>query len=592
MKNRRRHVSYSRPEVDMLKRWWVVVLGVLVLVLVGTAVALVAVGISASRVPGKVIVSVVLGGPMVEVKAEDPFAELMGDHTVSLRELREALLIAAEDSRVAGVRVRVDGFGGSLATASEVRSLLDRVEQAGKWTAAYFDTAGEFSPGNLQYYVASSCQEVSLNPLGDVNLIGLSMRSPFIYGTLEKLKVEPEFPGRGDYKTARFMYTERDFTPAHREMMTWLLDSMAGIMVADIAENRGLGVDDVERLIDHGPHLGEEAVAARLVDTIEDWGSFTTRLSERSGADATVLPFTEYLRRARTAPAGAKIAVVTAVGAIMRGESRQDLNPLLGGDVMGSDTIARAWRDVRRTKGVKAAIFRVDSPGGSAVASEVIRQEMARTAEEIPVVVSMASVAASGGYWVSCGAQRVVASPATITASIGVFGGHLNMEGFWADKLGVTFGKLDHGANANLYGDLESWTDDQRDIVDRQLDRIYDAFVERVSRARGMEVEAVDAVGQGRVFTGLQASTNGLVDVVGGFDTALSQARELAGIAADDPVQLVDFPRVLPWWQRLAQKGREEEISVRVAAESLREWWQTGSASPPGVVWMPPVYVR
>jgi len=576
----------------MLKRWWVVVLGLLVLVCVAAALALVVVGIRASRVPGNVIVSVVLGGPMVEVKADDPIAQLMGDQAISLRELRQALLLAADDPRVEGVRVRVEGFTGSLATASEVRYLLDRVEQGGKWTSAYLDTAGEFSPGNLQYYVASSCQEVSLNPLGDVNLIGLSMRSPFIYGTLEKLEIKPEFPGRGDYKTARFMYTERDFTPAHREMMTWLLDSLAGVMTSDIAENRGLSPDDVRRLVDHGPHLGDEAAVARLVDTIEDWGSFTTRLGDRTGSGVKVLPFTEYLRRARKSPSGPKIAVVTAVGAIMRGESRKDLNPLLGGDVMGSDTIARAWRDVRRTTGVKAAIFRVDSPGGSAVASEVIRQEMVRTAEQIPVVVSMASVAASGGYWVSCGAQRIVASPATITASIGVFGGHLNLDRFWSDKLGVTFGKLDHGTHANLYGELEDWNDDQRVIIDRQLDRIYDAFLERVASSRGMETEQVDAVGRGRVFTGLQASANGLVDVVGGFDTALSQARELAGIAPDAPVQLVDFPRVLPWWQRLAEKGREEEITVRSAAESLGEWWRTGVATPPGVVWMPPVYVQ
>ncbi len=576
----------------MLKRWWVVVLGLLVLAFVAAAVALVAVGISASRVPGNVIVSVTLGGPMVEVKADDPLAELMGDEAISLRELREALLLAAEDSRVEGVRVRVDGFGGGLATASEVRYLLDRVEQSGKWTAAYLDTAGEFSPGNLQYYVASSCQEVSLNPMGDVNLIGLSMRSPFIYGTLEKLKIKPEFPGRGDYKTARFMYTEKDFTPAHREMMQWLLDSLAGIMVADIAENRGLSPVGVQQLVDHGPHLGEEAVAARLVDTIEDWGSFTTRLGERTGTNAKVFPFTEYLRRARKSPAGARIAVVTAVGGIMRGESGKSLNPLLGGDVMGSDTIARAWRDVRRAKGIKAAVFRVDSPGGSAVASEVIRQEMVRTAEQIPVVVSMASVAASGGYWVSCGAQRIVASPATITASIGVFGGHLNLDEFWSEKLGVTFGKLDHGTHANLYGELEDWNDDQRAIIDRQLDRIYDAFVQRVSDGRGMQTQQVDAIGRGRVFTGLQASTNGLVDVVGGFDAALAEARQLAGIAPDAPVQLVDFPRVLPWWQRLAQKGREEEITVRSAAESLRQWWETGVVTPPGAVWMPPVYVQ
>ena len=225
-------------------------------------------------------------------------------------------------------------------------------------------------------------------------------------------------------------------------------------------------------------------------------------------------------------------------------------------------------------------VFRVDSPGGSAVASEVIRQEMARTAEKLPVVVSMAGVAGSGGYWIACGAQRIVACPSTLTASIGVFGGHLNMDQFWADKLGVTFGRMDKGANANLYGDLEDWTDPQRAIIDRQLDRIYSSFVERVASSRKMSPEAVDAVGRGRVYTGVQGASKGLVDVVGGFDVALAEARQLAGLTPDAPVHLVDFPKVVPWWQRLAQRGREEEATVEAASQSLRQGWGTGARAP------------
>jgi protease IV len=576
----------------MAKRTLFLGLGCLGVVVVAALVALVAVGVAQSRVPGNVVVALRLGGPMVEVKADDPLAELMGEPAISLRELREAMLLAAGDERVKGVRVRVDGFGGGLATAYEVRNLLDRVRAGGKWTAAYMDTAGEFSPGNLQYYVASGCQTVSMNPLGDLNLIGLSARSPFIRGTLDKLGVKPEFPGRGDYKTARFMYTEKDFTPAHREMMEWLLGSLGDLLVADIAASRGLSAEQVQHLMDRAPFLGQEAVDVKLVDTLEDWGTFTGGLEGKAGAGVEVLGFTDYLRRARKMPSGDRIAVVTGVGAILRGESRKDLNPLLGGEVMGSDTMARAWRDVRKSRDVKAAIFRIDSPGGSAVASEVVRQEMARTAEQMPVVVSMAGLAASGGYWITCGAQRIVACPSTLTASIGVFGGHLNMDEFWADSLGVTFGRLDRGANANIYGDLEDWSDAQRAVVDRQLDRIYDAFVERVASSRKMTPEAVDAIGRGRVFTGTQAATRGLVDVVGGFDDALAEARRLAGITPGAPVQLVDFPKLVPWWQQLAQRGREEQTAVRDASDVLQQWWRTGVATPPGVVWMPPIYVQ
>jgi len=299
-----------------------------------------------------------------------------------------------------------------------------------------------------------------------------------------------------------------------------------------------------------------------------------------------------YLKRGSKAKRGPKIAVVTAVGTILRGSSGESFNPLFGGPVMGSDTISKAFRRVRKTKGIKAVVFRVDSPGGSAVASEIIRQEMVRTAEEIPVVVSMSNVAGSGGYWISCGAQRIVADPGTITGSIGVYGGHLNTSGFYENKLGVTFGRMDRGVNANIYGELEDWTDEQRAVIDRMLDRIYDDFVGRVSAARDMTPEAVDAIGRGRVFTGVQAWENGLVDVVGGFDEALVEAKKLADIEIDAEVQLVEFPRVLPWWQQLAKKRSGDEAAIGKRLEVLEKWLATGTLATPGVVWMPPIVIR
>ncbi len=299
-----------------------------------------------------------------------------------------------------------------------------------------------------------------------------------------------------------------------------------------------------------------------------------------------------YLKRGSKAKRGPKIAVVTAVGMIMRGSSGESFNPLFGGPIMGSDTISKAFRRVRKTKGIEAVVFRVDSPGGSAVASEIIRQEMVRTAEKIPVVISMSNVAASGGYWISCGAQRIVADPGTITGSIGVYGGHFNTSGFYNNKLGVTFGRLDRGANANIYGELEDWTDEQRAVIDRMLDRIYDDFVERVSESRDMTPEAVDAIGRGRVFTGVQAWENGLVDVVGGFDEALTEAKKLADIDVTTEVQLVEFPRVLPWWQQMAKNRSGQEAAIGKRIEALEQWLATGTLTTPGVVWMPPITIQ
>ncbi len=541
------------------------------------------------HVPGKAILSLKFDGPIAEVTSKDPFAEVLGEQPLSLRDLRRALVAAADDDRIVGVRVRLDRFGGGFATAQEVRDLLRNVSRSGKWTAAYMDTAGEFTPGNILYYVASACDEISLNPMGDVNLIGLSVRSPFIRGTLDKLEIRPEFPGRGEYKTARFMYTHRDFTPEHREMMGWIVDSLMGQITAGIAEDRETTPEMVREIIDRAPLFGDEALEAGLVDHLEDWTGFGERLKEKDRAEFVGLK--AYLQRIGTPLMGPKIAVVTATGAIMRGTSGKSLNPLLGGEIMGSETIAGAWRKVRETPGIKAAIFRIDSPGGSAVASEIIRLEMARTAQKIPVVVSMSNLAASGGYWITCGAKRIVAEPGTLTASIGVFGGHLNMDGFWKNKLGVTFGRLDAGKNANIYGDLEDWNDEQRAIVDRMLDRIYGDFIARVAASRGMTPVEVEALARGRVFTGEQALEKGLVDALGGLDTALAEAKELAGISPETAVTLVDFPKPEPWWKRMLERGREVRGST-AAMEELRRWWETGVVETPGVLWMPPVTIR
>ncbi|MCU0234189.1 MAG: signal peptide peptidase SppA [Thermoanaerobaculales bacterium] len=562
------------------------------LLLVGAVIMVVLVrGLAAPSLPGEIVVSLRLAGPVVEVVPEDPLAELTGDQPTSMRRVREALVRAAADPRVRGLRLEIDSVDAGFAAAQELRTLIARVGAAGKWTAAYMDTAGEFAAGNLVYFVASACDEVSMHPQGDLNLVGLSSRTPFIRGTFDKLAIRTEFPGRGDYKTARFMYTEKDFTDAHREMTGWLLDSVMAQMVEGIAGSRELSADEVRSLIDRAPFLGADAVTVGLVDRMEDRASFEERLEEREPGAQTVSART-YLRRGHAPSSGPTIAVVTATGAIMRGESGQSFNPLFGGEVMGSETIARAFQDARELKGLEAVVFRIDSPGGSAMASEIIREEMLRTAEKVPVVVSMANVAASGGYWITCGAQKIVAEPGTITSSIGVFAGHVNTSDFWSEKLGVTYGRLDRGANANIYGDLEDWTDAQRAVVDRVLDRIYDDFLARVAESRGMSRDEVDAIGRGRVFTGAQAVEKGLVDVLGGLDEALAEAKKLADVSPETAVQLVELPRMLPWWQQLAQRRNSDRVALEGRLEELERWLATGTIETPGAVWMPPITIQ
>ena len=353
-----------------------------------------------------------------------------------------------------------------------------------------------------------------------------------------------------------------------------------------------MDADALLAVIESCPMSAPNASTAGLVDHLEDWTAFRERVGTKAEGDAKIVSLNRYLTRSKGQKGGAKIAVVTGIGGIMRGESGKSMNPLMGGDIMGSETIAKAWRNVRKAKGIKAAIFRIDSPGGSAVASEIIRQEMIRVAETMPVVISMSNLAASGGYWVTCGAKHIVADPGTLTASIGVFGGHLNTEKFWAEKLGITYGKLDWGTNANIYGDLEDWTDPQRKIIDGQLDRIYDDFLQRVADSRGMTPEEVHLMAEGRVFTGVQALEKGLVDELGGFDTAVEAAKRLAGIDADAAVALLDYPKVQPWWKQMLDKKKGEEAAVAEIAQTLERWVSTGRIETPGVVWMPPITIE
>jgi len=555
------------------------------ILLLGLAAILVGARLAARHLPGDLVLTVHVEGPLPETVPDALLAELRGLRVLSRQDLRDGLVRAAQDRRIRAVRLRVGEVTAGVATLQEIRGLLAEVAAAGKPTAAYLETAGEFAPGNVPYFLASGCQQVTLHPMGDLNLTGLTARPMFIRGMLDKLGIEPEFIGIGEYKSAREFYTERDFSPANREMTGWLLDSLAEQFTAGIAAGRGLPEAVAAELIRRGPFLGVEALQMGLVDDLADWHTFIGNTSRLNGRELTEVSLGRYLRSGRPDEKGATVAVVLAEGAIVRGESGFAPVPLFGGDVVGSETLVRAWQQVRDSD-ARAAVFRVNSPGGSAIASEVIRMEMARTAETLPVVVSMGDVAASGGYWVSCGARHVVASPGTLTGSIGVFGGHLATGRFLEERLGVTFGRLDTASNADTFGGLDPWTENQRAAVEKLLNNVYEVFITRVALARGLSLEQADTLGRGRVYTGAQALDRALVDSLGGFEEALAVARELAGLAPDAPVRLEFYPRRLPWWKTLLGGG--EEVRLERVLQTIFD----GEARVPGPVWMPPLGVR
>lgn len=565
-----------------------VVIGVLLMVMVGSVAAIVfGARYAARRVPGHGLLALEISGPLPEYLPEDPLAGLFSSRAVTQQELRTSLVRAAADDRILAVRVRISDLSADFAAVQEIRDLLRRVGDAGKPTTAYLDTAGEFSSGNVEYYLATGCQRIVVSPMGDVNLVGLAARSPFVRGTLDKLGIEPEFLGIGEYKTARFFYTEKDFTPEHREMTGWLMTSLADQLARGIAEGRGWSDDQARKLIEGGPYLGPAAVQEGLIDELADWQACRDATLQGESGRLEEISLRRYLRSANRFSSGPRIAVIVAEGTIVRGSSGYSPVPLFGGDLMGSDTIARAFRQARDS-GARAVVLRINSPGGSAVASEIIRAEMERTAEELPVVVSMGGVAASGGYWITCGANAVLADPGTITASIGVFVGHLAMQEFWNKTLGVTWGRIDGAPNADLFGALDPWTPEQRVVARTFLDRIYDAFLERVAAARSMSRDQVDAVGRGRVFTGEQALERGLVDELGGFLEALDKAKELAGIDSDSDVELVYYPRLPTVVERLMDR---EIAGVDARMERVKALVD-GRLGVGGPVWLPPMDVR
>ncbi|MGQ9835005.1 MAG: signal peptide peptidase SppA [Thermoanaerobaculaceae bacterium] len=560
-------------------------LGCLLLVMgIGTLLIVVGVRMAAQHLPQNAMLHIEIFGDIPENGSESPFPELLGPKLASRQDLRDALVKAKNDKRIKAVRLKIHDCYASMATVQEVREQLQAVATAGKATYAYLPTAGEGSSGNMPYFLATGCQKVVLGPLGDLVLLGLRAEVPFIRGTLDKLGIEPDFPGIGDYKTARNFFTEKGFTPTHREMTAWLLDSLARQMAQGIASSRKLSFSRIQELMAQGPFSAEQALSHQLVDEVKDWSSFAKETSQTPQGKLEVVSLRRYLRAGRPDREGAPIAVVVADGGIARGESGHSPMPIFGGDVVGSETMARAFARIRESD-AKAVIFRINSPGGSAVASESIRLEMEKTAKKIPVVVSMGDVAASGGYWITCGAQRVLADPGTITASIGVFAGHLAMAKFWEDKLGVTWGEMATSPNADTFGSLHPWTDEQKRMIQEWLDRIYDAFLERVSAARKLSREQVDAMGRGRVFTGEQALERGLIDRLGGFDAALEEAKALAGLKPDEPVELRFYPRPRPFLERLLSRFGDDE------ARDLRELVR-GKVTILGPVWLPPIRIR
>ncbi|MFF4775075.1 signal peptide peptidase SppA [Microtetraspora fusca] len=496
----------------------------------------------------------------------DPLGAILSMRKARLADVLSGLKRARQDPRVRAVIVKVGGHPLGLAMVQELRTALLHLRAAGKLTVAFAETFGEFAAGTVPYYLASACERVYLQPSGDLGLTGISLEQRFVRDALAKAGVEYQLGQRYEYKTAANMFTENHMTDAHRESVTRIAESVTEQIVNGIADARSLTPERVRELIDQGPFVGAEALEAGLVDALK----YRDEVYSETVGDAHLLYVSRYARgplpKKLPHPGEHVVALVHGLGAIRLGRSGR--SPLGGGASMGSDTICAALRSARRDDRVKAIVFRVDSPGGSYVASDAIWREvvLARKAGK-PVVVSMGDLAASGGYFVSMAADVIVAQPGTLTGSIGVFGGK-PVVGELLGKIGVVTEMVAEGANAGMFSPTREFSGQQWDRVNAWLDRIYEDFVGKVAQGRGLDRDRAHELARGRVWTGADALESRLVDELGGLEDALALARKKAGLAVDAPVRT--YPRMHPL-ERLRPPESSEDRSA--AARIRLEAW-------------------
>jgi protease-4 len=496
-----------------------------------------------SVAPGSVLV-LDIQGEYIEAAEPPLLSRLVGAPHVPLLRLYSDLRKAERDPRLYAVVLRIRGLEIGWGKAQEIRDAITRLRAAGRRTVAYLEL--EPVGVSLEYYVASAAERVVVAPGTHLPFVGLAAEYLFLGGMFDKLGVDLEVERVGPHKTAADFFAARSMSDANREMATWLLDSIESQFVSGVAQARGIPEAQVRAAIAAGASSPEELSAAGLVDG----GEFFSDVLAELGAERPVLEPEDW---ARVAPAGfapkARIALVYGSGNVISGEG--DRRPG-SGPVLASATVSEAIDDAAEADDVDAILFRIDSPGGSALASDVVWHATQRARAKKPVVVSFSDVAASGGYYVACGADAIIAQPGTITGSIGVLAIRPVIRRLY-EKLGIGFEALLRGEHADVFALSQPLDPASRAWLGGEIEETYQLFLDRVTAGRKLDRAAVEAVARGRVWTGEQAARHGLVDGLGGLHTAVATLREKLDLAPDADLELVVYPPPRPLAEDLAQ---------------------------------------
>jgi len=540
------------------------------------------------RHSGPLILELDLTEGIAEEPPSDVVSAVLTMRRPRLADVLDSLRRARADDKVHALVVKIGGRRIGLARVQELHAAITEFRRSGKATVAWGETFGEFSPGNAAYYLATAFERIWLQPSGDVGLTGLSLEQWFYRGALDKLGLEYEVGKRYEYKNAADRLTEQGFTGPAREALEQLASSLTGQLTAAVAQRLSVAPARARELIDNGPYTAEEALELRLVDALGYRDEVYDEVRKSAGADAYLLYLGRYHRsralaeRARRLPDPTEdiIALIHASGPIRRGRSGR--GPLSGG-AMGSDTVSAALRAAAADRRVRAIVLRVNSPGGSYVASDTIWREVVRARETgTPVIVSMGDVAASGGYFISMAADAIVAQPGTVTGSIGVLTGK-PVTASLLERVGITTDSVTEGAHADMFTTTRPFSKDEWSKINSWLDRIYADFTGKVASGRNMTPAQVHEVARGRVWTGADAAANGLVDHLGGLDDAVALARRKAMLPDSAPLR--GFPRVTPLDRMRRPESSDDHAAAGASllAESWGPVWRlaAGAGFPP-----------
>jgi protease-4 len=525
--------------------------------------------------PGSIL-TVPIEGDIPERTADDPFQQAFGDAPgYDLHDLQTALRNAARDDRIEAVWLRMKGTSAQWGTLQEVRQAVEQVSESGKPVVA---SGADFGMGEKDYFVASAADSVFVGPQSTFEYNGFATILAFFQNAFSEVGLEIEVVRAGKYKSAAETLVRSDLSDANREQLRALLTTVNDQFAATVAADRGLSVADLQSMATEAPILKASAARdAGLIDGIryEDEVREVIRGLNQvpSNADLSTVNVSTYKRVPATSAGVAytgtgTVDVVYAEGNIVPGDPSE--SPFGSGQqALGSSSLIEALETARTSASTKAVVLRINSPGGSASASEAMWRAVRKTADEKPVIVSMGDIAASGGYYLAAGADTIMANPTTITGSIGVIGVVPNAEGLFEDELGVTFDGVRTSPYADMYSPTRPLASAERRLIGNYIDETYETFLQRVATARGMDTSAVHDVAQGRVWSGRDARDVGLVDTLGTLRDAVTMAGQAAGLG-DGPYRTRVLPRPKTFFQRLNE---------RFAAQAT-QLWQSMAATP------------